>query len=822
MRGAAVTIGGRDDSGAQANGGDVTLTLPAGGATTLTAQQLESGDTDLTGRLGAGTGRWRLTVSSDLPLEVVNIVASTGGYWNNLSTTAVPGAAPVDRAGLNERFVDRTVIFKASGRRSTLEAEAGERFAETTQADGVTDMGDYSYTGIGPDAGRLSLDYDDGDTCRANLYFATRTSGWFASHCTGIDHPAEGTWLGGTWVVEAEEDDGAGEVAETIYEVNDSLPGVPTSGFFVPAVTSGASVSTSASGTTVALNNGGYIELTDGTRYTCASADGCAIVNGTVTAGTVAGRSPGTGDVDRFPSFRTAPAPGNRTYTVGTAIDTLTLPQATGGNGDLTYSLSPSVPGLTFNSTARQLTGAPTTAGAYAMTYTVTDEDGDTDTLGFTITVSDGTSAEGSLGVCQVGMTLSSGQNCTYPATTDEFSVNARGRGSFLGRLAGIRIRIDNETINGQDYDFEASHQGDGVWRINRVEGSTQPPTGGVSGDHGDDRATATRIEEGSDTEGVLDSGDVDYFRIVVDAPGTLEAYTSSNLDTVGRLEDADGAVLGTNEDGGAGTNFRISENVSPGTYFVRVAGFGSRATGRYTLHVRLTESDSGMETDNRAALMALYNATDGPNWAAKSNWGSDSPLSQWHGVSADSSGRVVRIDLRENKLSGPIPPELGGLDSLRTLHLANNQLSGSIPAELGGLDSLQRLRLSGNQLSGCIPDGLRDVADNDHSTLGLTYCAVSGTSPSFAGVSGPGNRSYSVGSAIAALTLPAASGGDGALTYSLSPEVPGLIFNATASVRELTGAPSRAGTYDMTYRVRDTDGDTDSLSFTITVTEPG
>ncbi|MCY4598915.1 MAG: hypothetical protein OXF27_03230, partial [Acidobacteria bacterium] len=81
---AAVTIGGRDDTGAAATGGDVTLTLAGGGAKTLTAQQLEAGDGSVTGRLGAGTGKWRLSVSSDRPLQVVNIVASSAGYWNNL------------------------------------------------------------------------------------------------------------------------------------------------------------------------------------------------------------------------------------------------------------------------------------------------------------------------------------------------------------------------------------------------------------------------------------------------------------------------------------------------------------------------------------------------------------------------------------------------------------------------------------------------------------------------------------------------------------------------------------------------------------------
>ena len=71
----------------------------------------------------------------------------------------------------------------------------------------------------------------------------------------------------------------------------------------------------------------------------------------------------------------------------GTAIDPLTLPEATGGNGRLTYGLSPDVPGLSFIASMRQLTGTPSTAGIYDMTYTVTDSDGDTDTLSFTITV---------------------------------------------------------------------------------------------------------------------------------------------------------------------------------------------------------------------------------------------------------------------------------------------------------------------------------------------------------------------------------------------------------------------------------------------------
>ena len=152
---ASVTIEGRDDSGAAATGGDVTLTLAAGGAQTLTAQQMEAGDTAITGQLGAGTGKWRLTVSSNQPLQVVNIVAASAGYWNNLSTTAVPGAAPTDLESLNERFVGNAVVYAAGSDRYTLNAQTGERITETAEIDGVstTYMGSYGYAVIGPDAG---------------------------------------------------------------------------------------------------------------------------------------------------------------------------------------------------------------------------------------------------------------------------------------------------------------------------------------------------------------------------------------------------------------------------------------------------------------------------------------------------------------------------------------------------------------------------------------------------------------------------------------------------------------------------------------------
>ena len=55
---------------------------------------------------------------------------------------------------------------------------------------------------------------------------------------------------------------------------------------------------------------------------------------------------------------------------------------------------------------------------------------------------------------------------------------------------------------------------------------------------------------------------------------------------------------------------------------------------------------------------------------------------------------------------------------------LAYNRLSGPIPTELGNLALLKRLALGGgNQFTGCLPPRLRDVPDGDLDTLALPFC---------------------------------------------------------------------------------------------------
>ena len=123
-----------------------------------------------------------------------------------------------------------------------------------------------------------------------------------------------------------------------------------------------------------------------------------------------------------------------------------------------------------------------------------------------------------------------------------------------------------------------------------------------------------------------------------------------------------------------------------------------------------------------REALIALYNATDGPNWRQSTNWLSDLPLDQWFGVTADGTDRVRELILFNNGLRGTIPPELGGLEHVLTLSITDNELVGGIPREFGNLASVHFLDLSNNQLTGDIPSEMGGLVRLEHLRLAKNY----------------------------------------------------------------------------------------------------
>jgi len=115
-------------------------------------------------------------------------------------------------------------------------------------------------------------------------------------------------------------------------------------------------------------------------------------------------------------------------------------------------------------------------------------------------------------------------------------------------------------------------------------------------------------------------------------------------------------------------------------------------------------------------------------NWGSTNPWDLTQAMSTWDGVTLNADGCVDAIDLDENNMSGIIPPELGNLTSIRTLHLGDNNFSGMIPPELGNLNTLNYLNLDGNALMGNIPPELGNISAL--TRLYLSYNQLSGSIP--------------------------------------------------------------------------------------------
>ena len=86
---ANVVIAGVDDKAEL--GGEVGVTVPAGEAVTISANELENGGERLEGALGDGAGKWRLTVTADRPVGVMSLMESPTGHLSNLSSAGDGG-----------------------------------------------------------------------------------------------------------------------------------------------------------------------------------------------------------------------------------------------------------------------------------------------------------------------------------------------------------------------------------------------------------------------------------------------------------------------------------------------------------------------------------------------------------------------------------------------------------------------------------------------------------------------------------------------------------------------------------------------------------
>ena len=105
----------------------------------------------------------------------------------------------------------------------------------------------------------------------------------------------------------------------------------------------------------------------------------------------------------------------------------------------------------------------------------------------------------------------------------------------------------------------------------------------------------------------------------------------------------------------------------------------------------------SSAQEDDRAALIARDTATGRAHWTTTT---SRAPLGTWHGVTTDGDGRVARLSLEDNTLTGATPPALGTVTTLRNQDDLPDEQYEALSHPLGmSVEDIRALGLSPDEL---------------------------------------------------------------------------------------------------------------------------
>jgi len=125
-------------------------------------------------------------------------------------------------------------------------------------------------------------------------------------------------------------------------------------------------------------------------------------------------------------------------------------------------------------------------------------------------------------------------------------------------------------------------------------------------------------------------------------------------------------------------------------------------------------------------SLSALFVGTCGRKWFHNTNWivrRDKGEIGGWKGVTCNNEGRVIKIELPNNNLSGMLDEKVfEAFELLEELDLSGNDIYGELPSSLYKLKNLTKVSLKGNkQLCGPPPpEHLKPIINCEQTLVGL------------------------------------------------------------------------------------------------------
>ena len=505
------------------------------------------------------------------------------------------------------------------------------------------------------------------------------------------------------------------------------------------------------------------------------------------------------------------------------------LPTGSGGDGTLSYAATPLPTGLTFTESTRTIAGTPSGHGTTTVRYTVTDSDGDSDSVDFTITVDQDLTP-----IAPDVSNFTAKQNSPF---SQELPLGSGGDGGLsyaaTGQPTGLnfndstRILAGTPTVHGlftitytvTDADGDSNSE-DFTITVDPDLKPTLNAIGGYTARVGSPFSEVLPAASGGDTPlGYTVSGLPDGLsftegtRTIAGTPTTVEAPTVTYT-----VRDHDGDEVSQS------FTITVEEDLKP--TLTTIVGYTARVGSPFS---EVLPAATGGDTPLGYTVSGL---PDGLSFTEGTRTIAGTPTT----VEAPTVTYTVRDhDGDEVSQSFTITVEEDLKPTLTTIvgytARVGSPFSEVLPAATGGDTPL------GYTVSG-LPDGLsftegtRTIAgtpttveaptvtytvrdhDGDEVSQSFTITVEEDLKPTLTTIVGYTAR---VGSPFSEV-LPAATGGDTPLGYTVSGLPDGLSF--TEGTRTIAGTPTTVEAPTVTYTVRDHDGDEVSQSFTITVEE--